>query len=130
MPRLRVGLSQTTLHLNLKISYSQKQLFFKLHCQKSHLNFWQLSALASKMGQIKKRLFIIVNSKYSELSNKHAANLILFEKIFPPTCLIRAYTFIYFWGKFPPTRLLEPTPLLIWGENPNYKITLSSYFLF
>ncbi len=33
---------------------------------------------------------------YSELSNKHAANLILFEKFFPPTCLIRTYTFIYF----------------------------------
>ena len=73
-------------------------------------------------------LILIFN--YFELSNKHAANLILFKKIFPPTCLIRAYTFIYFWGKFPPTRLLEPTPLLIWGENPNYKITLSSYFLF
>ena len=44
--------------------------------------------------------------RYSELSNKHAANLILFENIFPPTCLIRTYTFIYFLGKFPPTRLL------------------------
>ena len=26
------------------------------------------------------------NMDYSELSNKHAANLILFEKFFPPTC--------------------------------------------
>ena len=34
---------------------------------------------------------------YSELSNKHAANLILFEKFFPPTYLIRTYTFIYLW---------------------------------
>ena len=40
---------------------------------------------------------------YSELSNKHAANLILFEEIFPPTCLIRTYTFIYFQGKFLPS---------------------------
>ena len=48
---------------------------------------------------------------YSELSNKHAANLILFEKIFPPTCLF------YFWGKFPPTLLLEPTRLFVFREN-------------
>ena len=58
-----------------------------------------------------------------------AANLILFEEIFPLTCLIRAYTFIYFRGKFPPTRLLEPPPLLILGGNPNYKIILSSFKL-
>ena len=38
--------------------------------------------------------------EYSEPSNKHAANLILFEKIFSPTCLIITYVFIYFWGKF------------------------------
>ena len=45
--------------------------------------------------------------EYSELSIKHAANLILFEKIFPPTFPIRTYTsFIYFRGK---TRLLEHT---------------------
>ena len=44
---------------------------------------------------------------YSELFNKHAANLVLFKKIFLPTCLIRTYTFIYFQGKFLPTRLLE-----------------------
>jgi hypothetical protein len=51
-------------------------------------------------------------STYSELSNNHAANLILFEKIFPPTCLhvylfsgkipnytiFRTCTFTYFWG--------------------------------
>ena len=65
-------------------------------------------------------------SIYSELSNKHAANLILFEKIFPPTCLIRTYTFIYFQGKFLPTRLLEYLCLLILAEIPNYKIILSS----
>ena len=45
---------------------------------------------------------IKILSRYSELSNKHAANLILFEKKFPPACLIRTYTFIYFWGKFLP----------------------------
>ena len=44
---------------------------------------------------------------YSEHSNKQAANLILFEKIFPPTCLKRTYTFIHFQQKFLPTRLLE-----------------------
>jgi hypothetical protein len=66
---------------------------------------------------------------YSELSNKHAANVILFEKCFPPTCLIRTYTFIYFWGKFQPTRLLKPTHLIIFGEIPNYKIILSSFKL-
>ena len=31
---------------------------------------------------------------------------------------IRTYTFIYFWGKFPPTRLLEPTLYLFWGKFP------------
>ena len=67
--------------------------------------------------------------EYSELSNKHAANLILFEKIFPPTCLIRTYTFIYFQGKFLPTRLLEYPCLLILAEIPNYKIILSSFKL-
>ena len=66
---------------------------------------------------------------HSELSNKHAANLILFEKIFPPTCLIRTYTFIYFQGKFLPTRLLEYLCLLILAEIPNYKIILSSFKL-
>ena len=66
---------------------------------------------------------------YSELSNKHAANLILFEKIFLPTCLIRTYTFIYFQGKFLPTRLLEYLCLLILAEIPNYKIILSSFKL-
>ena len=45
---------------------------------------------------------------YSELSKKHAENLILFGENFPPTCLIRTYTFIHFRGKFPPTVLLEP----------------------
>ena len=33
---------------------------------------------------------------YSELSNKHGVFLILFEKIFPTTCLIRTSTFINF----------------------------------
>ena len=35
-------------------------------------------------------------SKYSELSNKHGVFLILFERIFPTTCLIRTSTFINF----------------------------------
>jgi len=56
---------------------------------------------------------------YSELSNKHAANLILFEKFFPPTCLIWTYTFIYFRWKFLPTRLLESPHSLILAEIPN-----------
>ena len=47
---------------------------------------------------------LLTGTTYSELSNKHAANLILLEKIFLPTCLIRTYTFIYFQGKFLPTR--------------------------
>ena len=38
----------------LKVSTSQKQFFLKLHCPKINLNFWQISALAFKMGQIKK----------------------------------------------------------------------------
>ena len=37
----------------LKVSKSQKHFFLKLHCPKSYLNFWQISALTSKMGQIK-----------------------------------------------------------------------------
>ena len=73
--------------------------------------------------------FLVAKGQYSELSNKHAANLILFEKIFPPTCLIRTYTFIYFQGKFLPTRLLEYLCLLILAEIPNYKIILSSFKL-
>ena len=71
-------------------------------------------------------------SDYSELSSKHATNLILFEEIFPPTCLNRTYTFIYFWGKFPPTQLLEPTRLLILGKFPTTRsvwVVLSSYFV-
>ena len=40
---------------------------------------------------------------YSEFSNKHAANFILFYKFFPPTCLIRTCTYIYFREKFPTT---------------------------
>ena len=76
-----------------------------------------------------RRLLYSLKNTYSELSNKHAANLILFEKIFPPTCLIRTYTFIYFQGKFLPTRLLEYLCLLILAEIPNYKIILSSFKL-
>ena len=67
--------------------------------------------------------------KYSELHNKHAANLIIFEKIFPPTCLIRTFTFIYFQEKFLPTWLLEYLCLLILADILNYKIILSSFKL-
>ena len=42
---------------------------------------------------------------------------------------IRTYTFIYFQGKFLPTRLLEYLCLLILAEIPNYKIILSSFKL-
>ena len=34
---------------------------------------------------------------YSEVSNKHGVFLILFENIFPTTCLIRVSTLINFW---------------------------------
>ena len=34
--------------------------------------------------------------KYSEVSNKHGVFLILFENIFPTTCLIRVSTLINF----------------------------------
>ena len=47
---IRRFLSQGKL---LKVSESQKQFFLKLHCPNSDLNFWQISALASKMDQIK-----------------------------------------------------------------------------
>ena len=63
-------------------------------------------------------------SCYSELSNKQAANLTHFENFFLPTCLIRTYTFIYFCGKLPPTRLLEPARLFIFRK----KSWLHSYF--
>ena len=69
-------------------------------------------------------------SACSELSNKHAANLILFVKFFPPTWLIRTFNnfmLIYFRGKFPPTRLLEPPRLFILGEIPSYKIILCCF---
>ena len=65
--------------------------------------------------------------RYSEVSNKLGVFLILFEKIFPTTCLIRTSTFINFWGILPPTRLLEPPRLFILGEIPNYKIILTSF---
>ena len=38
----------------LKVSKSKKQFFLKLHCPKSDLNFWHISALAFKKGQIKR----------------------------------------------------------------------------
>jgi hypothetical protein len=38
----------------LEVSKSQKQFFLKLHCPQNDRQFWQISALASKMGQIKK----------------------------------------------------------------------------
>ena len=52
---------------------------------------------------------------YSEVFNKHGVFLILFEKNFPTTCLIRTSTFIHFWWKIPSTRLLEPPRLFILG---------------
>ena len=67
---------------------------------------------------------------YSELSDCPACSeSYSFWEIFPPTCLIRTYTFIYFRGKFPPAWLLEPPRLLIFGKIPNYKIILSSFQL-
>ena len=36
----------------LKVRKSQKELFLKIHCPKSKRNFWRISALASRMGQI------------------------------------------------------------------------------
>ena len=73
--------------------------------------------------------FVLAQSKnkYSEVSIKHGVFLILFEKIFPTTCLIRTSTFINFWEILPPTRLLEPPRLFILWEIPNYKIVLSSF---
>ena len=59
-------------------------------------------------------------SDYSELSNKHGAHLILFEKKILPASLIRTYIFIYFCGKLPPTWLLEPPYLFIFKKNPGY----------
>ena len=65
--------------------------------------------------------------EYSWVPNNHAARLFIFPKIFPPTRLIRTYTFINFGRKFlptllkrvgkiifylVPTRLLGPTRLL------------------
>ena len=46
----------------LKVSKSQKQFFLKLHCPKSELNFGKISALASKMGQIKKKIEALYHS--------------------------------------------------------------------
>ena len=43
-------------------------------------------------------IFTLGVTQYSELSNKYAASLNLLENFFPPTCLIRAYTYIYFRG--------------------------------
>ena len=39
----------------------------------------------------------VASNDYSEVSNKHGVFLILFEKKFPTTCLIRVSTFIHFW---------------------------------
>ena len=64
---------------------------------------------------------------YSEVSNKYGVFLILFEKNFQTTCLIRTSMFIHFWWKIPSPRLLEPPRLFILGEIPNYKIILSSF---
>ena len=58
--------------------------------------------------------FVLAQSKnkYSEVSIKHGVFLILFEKIFPTTCLIRASTFINFWGILQPSRLFwEKIPI-------------------
>ena len=38
----------------IKVSKSQKKFILKPHCQKSYLSYWQISALANKMGQRKK----------------------------------------------------------------------------
>ena len=40
--------------LFLKVGKSGKQSFLKLHCPKRDRKFWRISALASKMGQIRK----------------------------------------------------------------------------
>ena len=45
----------------LKVSKSQKQFFLKLNCSKSALNFWHISALASKICQIKKHKFTVLH---------------------------------------------------------------------
>ena len=51
------GMQEFYVEINddlLKVSKSQKQFFLKLHCPKSDLNFWQISALGFKIGQIKR----------------------------------------------------------------------------
>ena len=64
-------------------------------------------------------------SDYSELSNKHGAHLILFEKFFLPAILIRTYTFIYFCRNLPPTWLLEPPYLFIFKKKSWLQLFLS-----
>ena len=118
------SVTQEEKHLNFHISKRiQQNTYGPVNSKKNLPTLIFLSNII--MAFFKHR----VHHQYSELSNKHAANLILFEKIFLPTCLIRTYTFIYFQGKFLPTRLLEYLCLLILAEIPSYKIILSSFKL-
>ena len=52
--------------------------------------------------------------------------ILLLLEIFPTTCLIRTYTFIYFWGKIPTYMII---PRYILAEIANYKNILSSFKL-
>ena len=118
-------------HISMKLNNvistkaTKKRLFNNIRHPVICIDNWPIKQTRGQGTQLE----VYLKVKYSELSNKHAANLILSEKIFLPTCLIRTYTFIYFQGKFLPTRLLEYLCLLILAEIPSYKIILSSFKL-
>ena len=67
-------------------------------------NFWILRLKAENLQKfirtVKVRTVFVTKCfflTYAEVSNKHGVFLILFEKNFPTTCLIRTSTFINFW---------------------------------
>ena len=117
--------------LNLTVSMWLEA--FSIIIELSHKILWEEFRIKTNhKGRLRIAAFQSYNSKdygwvglsyYSELSNKHGAHLILFEKFFLPAILIRTYTFIYFCRNLPPTWLLEPPYLFIFKTNPGY-----SYF--
>ena len=79
-----------------QVSKSKKQFFWNAISQKTDLNTWQISALASKIGQIKK-----IKAFYSNAEQKPAEGWFLSKLVynFRPAKILCTYQDIHhIWG--------------------------------
>ena len=101
-------------------NFSDKKQNGMLLAREKNVGIYRTSILESPLRlefliahSIKSTILVSIESSYSRVSNKRAANLIVFGRNSYLHGLISSYMFIYFWEKYPPTRLFHPTRLCI-----------------